>query len=390
MRRQLQIGLIYLVGLLQGIVMVMVPAAGALLTNGQYHDLSPSEYGALFIPMIFGAIGASLAAGNMAARRGLKAVFVWGLILNCICMFLFAGTNLLLRDHLIDYAVLLVSLLVLGMGFGSTLTMLNTLVVTFFPNHTATGMTAMHGLLGTGTALAPLLLNGFLDLKMWWGAPALVSVAFFIVIFVAMAIMDQVGGQVSPSRVTRKLPRIFWLFAAFTLLYGFCETVFGNWATIYLTWEKNISMKEAGIALAFFWGFVTLGRVGMSIASIWIAARRVFIVLPLMIAAAFLIIPQAVGVTANIAAYAFAGLACSACFPLSIGFGEQRFREVASVVSGRMTAAYMGGYGIAAYGVGVFHEWMSISLSTIYLFSAIPALMAWALVLYLWHRRTLA
>jgi MFS family permease len=252
----LQIALIYVTALFQGIVVVMVPAAGALLTNGSFQDLTSGEYGSLFVPMIFGAILASLGGGNVALRKGLKRVFLGGLIANGVAMALFASTNLFLHEHLIDFSLLFSSMLFLGIGFGSTLTILNTYVATFFPGKTSMAMTALHAHLGIGTALAPLILDGFVDVKMWWAAPSFVAMAFGVLFILAVAILENHPPNTHRDTESQKLPPIFWLFVIFTGLYGFCETVFGNWATIFLTENKGFNMQQSSVALSLFWGFM--------------------------------------------------------------------------------------------------------------------------------------
>ncbi len=59
----------------------------------------------------------------------------------------------------------------LGAGFGATLTPLNIYVVSFFPSKPSTALTSLHVILGTGTALAPLLLALFVGMGWWWGLP---------------------------------------------------------------------------------------------------------------------------------------------------------------------------------------------------------------------------
>ena len=45
------------------------------------------------------------------------------------------------------------------------------------------------------------------------------------------------------------------------LLYGICETLFGNWSSLYLAGERGLSPEAASLALAAFWAFVTIGRI---------------------------------------------------------------------------------------------------------------------------------
>ncbi len=73
--------------------------------------------------------------------------------------------------HNAAYGFLLLAMGALGVGFGGTLTMINTYAAGFFPEKTATALTVLHAILGTGTALAPILLAGFVRAGGWWGQP---------------------------------------------------------------------------------------------------------------------------------------------------------------------------------------------------------------------------
>lgn len=382
--RWAQIVLVYAVALIQGVAVVIYPAAGSLLTHGHWHHLTTGEYGSLFLPMIFGAILASLGGGNLAARKGLQSVMSVTLAANAISMYLFTVSAAFREQYLTEYSILLISMLALGLGFGGTLTLLNTYVAMFFPNKTAAATAALHAHLGIGTALAPLLLTAFVAMDMWWGAPLVLAVGFTLALMLSFVVLDNILVNRSPEQT--RLPRIFWLFVLFTGIYGLCETLFGNWATIFLTDEKGLSLADASYALSLFWAMVTVGRVVATFASYWINPYKILLVLPLMIAAAFLMLPHLTGAGWNIAIYGFAGLACSACFPLSVGSGESAFRENASIASGNMTAAYMFGYGVAAYGVGVLHDWEGMKLATLYSLGAIPALLLFFLVITLYFR----
>ena len=71
------------------------------------------------------------------------------------------------------------------------------------------------------------------------------------------------------------------------------------------------------------------------------------------------------GEVGNLAAFALAGLACSAFLPLSISLATSDFRRRAELLSGGMMAAYLLGFGLGAYGVGPLRE-RGVALGTIY------------------------
>jgi hypothetical protein len=79
-----------------------------------------------------------------------------------------------------------------------------------------------------------------------------------------------------------------------------------------------------------------------------------------------------------VAAFALAGLACSALLPLTIGFGEKELAAIAAALAGGVIAFYQLGYGIVAFGVGPLLD-NGVKLSTVYGFCAvIPIVMGFA------------
>lgn len=382
--RFLQIFLVYFAGLLQGVALVTFPAAGTLLTNPQYHGLTSAEYGRIFLPMILGAIASSLAAGHLSSKWGLRSVFLIGLFCNLVSLSLFALTELLLSYKALDNATLLFSLFFLGLGFGSTLTTLNAFVAVFFPKKISSGMTALHTLLGMGTAIAPLSFTFFAKRGSWWGDPLTLALLFFCLLLLSAMYVTNANKQKSVSAVVSSAGKpLLLLFLVVVFLYGICETTFGNWATIYLHQDKGLSMQDAAYALSAFWGMVTVGRILVTGASFWVAPTKIYITLPVIIFLAFWGMHMAQGSLSNILLFGFAGLGCSACLPLSIGFAEHDFSAQAPLISGRMIASYMFGYGVAAYGIGFIQESLSLSLSNIYTYSACIALLLAVLIAFL-------
>src|SRR3972149_3541862 len=119
---------VYLSGLLQGIALIIFPAAGPLLTDPQFHGLSSAQFGVLFTPQIAAAIVASA----LAARA-------------------------------------------VGAGFGLTLTALNAFAFDLFPGRQDSAVTGLHVLTGTGQVGASLILGLFLGFGIWGGAAVTVG-----------------------------------------------------------------------------------------------------------------------------------------------------------------------------------------------------------------------
>ncbi|MEO1090484.1 MAG: MFS transporter [Pseudomonadota bacterium] len=372
MARVTEIGIVYLGGLTQGLALVSFPAAATILTAARGYGLSSSQYGSIFLPLFVGAVLASLLAPVLARHRSLKLVLVIGFAANGCSMATFALSAALTGAPALAYLMVLVATGLLGIGFGATLTAINAFASEFFPNRGETAVTALHTLLGTGTALAPLLVAALAGGGLWWALPVAVGAACLVLALLAATQPLRVtadSGQSSALGVmviARALPKRIWIWIAFALLYGICETLFGNWGTVYLHEQRSLSPATANLALALFWAAVTVGRLLAAVASTRIAPLTIFRSLPVLIAIALVSVATSGGATSGVLAFALAGLACSACLPLSIGSASGEAPRFVETISGWMVAAYMMGYGIGAFAVGPLRELGGLDLSTVY------------------------
>ena len=83
-----------------------------------------------------------------------------------------------------------------------------------------------------------------------------VAVAMFLLAGVGWTqplVLSGAGGPTKGvSAVVRTLPRRFWVWIGFALLYGVCETLFGNWGSVYLHQQRGLPSATANLALAVF------------------------------------------------------------------------------------------------------------------------------------------
>jgi fucose permease len=165
-----------------------------------------------------------------------------------------------------------------------------------------------------------------------------------------------------------------WLYAAFAVLYGICETMNGNWAQQDVTADAGGSATQASLALAAFWAMVTVGRMLFAVVVRWVPASAVYHVLPMLLVATFTltsVLPDNAPWLA-VATFALAGLGCSALLPLTISLGQDDLRSMSAAVAGGVIAFYQVGYGIAAFVVGPLVD-RGVSLSSIYAGTALVA-----------------
>jgi len=370
MARRHEIAAVYGAGLIQGVALVTFPAASTVFTSASEYGLSSTEYGGMFVPQAITAIGSALLGAGLTRRLGAKRIYLLGLVANLLAMALLGLSRLVMNEHSLAYAVLLVATACLGTGFGLTVPTVNTFAAAFFPQKMDKAVLALNALLGSGTALAPVFVALFVGLGYWWGLPVLVGALILgLLAFSARLPLRETaeagGAGAQSGRI--KFPQRFWMFAAFALLYGVCETMNGNWASLYMK-ALGASATQASLALTVFWGMVTAGRVLFAAIEKWFPERAVCQVLPLLVAAGFVATAflQPANPPLGILAFALAGLGCSALLPLIISFGTAQFKTVAASVAGGLIAFYQIGYGIAAFGVGPLQTHMGLGLDAIY------------------------
>jgi fucose permease len=298
-------------------------------------------------------------------------VLLLGLCGDLVSMGLLAVSPLLMGTPA-AFFLLCVATAALGLGFGAAVMALNTLVEGFFPGRADGAVLALNALLGLGTALAPVLVAVFTRLGVWWGLPALMTVLVAVLLAATLRVPLRLP-YAAAGRAKAGLPPRFWIYAAAVLLYGVVETLCGNWATLYLSTQRGVSVQNASFALTSFWVMVTIGRIIIAFLDRLISSRWIYLALPLLLLVIFQFVARASDATAGIAGFAAAGLACSAFLPLSISFAGTEFPRLAATMSGELIAFYQLGYGLAAFGVGPLRTSGGFAYSTVFSLGSVVA-----------------
>ena len=373
-------------GLVQGIALVTFPAASTIFTAKGSYDLSSSQYGLMFVPQVITAVtaallGAGLIGPGLASRLGERTVYLAGLVADLAAMLLLIVSWLVVHEHAAAFGLLLAATACLGAGFGLAVPALNTLAAAFHPQAVDRSVLVLNALLGLGTALAPVFVAIFVGIGFWTGLPILASVLLVGLLLVSLRLplrpQAQPGTGAQPaagSAVTvGRIPAGLWLFGAFAILYGFCETMNGNWSQLDIT-SLGVTSTTAAVALTAFWAVVTAGRVLFAAIQRWLPSRATYHILPFLLAGAFLVIavlPKHAPL-ASVGAFALAGLGCSALLPLTISIGQEKLPRYQVAVAGGVIACYQAGYGLAAFGVGPLVD-AGVRLPVIFGFSAAVA-----------------
>src|SRR5262252_464442 len=375
MATKAEIRTVYAAGLVQGIALVTFPAASTIFTSPSQYGLSNTQYGSLFLPQVVTAITTSVLSGSLVARFGAKRVCLAGLTADLASMALLIVSQFFTSNQPVAYGLLLVATACLGAGFGLTAPAINTLTAAFHPGRADASVLVLNALLGLGTTLAPVFVAIFVGLGFWWGLPVLSSVLLLALIAVSAGLPLRAGAPgAAPAGRTGGIPPLFWVFAAFAVLYGFCETMNGNWSQLDMTKDLHATATQASFALTAFWGMVTVGRILFALIERWFPPQLTYRVLPFLLAVMFVIIAilPAGNPAAGILAFALAGLGCSALLPLTISFASEQLLTMGASVAGAVIAFYQMGYGIAAFGTGPLVD-NGVSLHVLFGFAAIAA-----------------
>ena len=382
MAQRNEIAAVYVAGVIQGLALVTFPAASTVFTSPQHYGLSSTEYGSMFVPQAIMAILASLLGAGLTRRLGIKRIYLLGLAADLVSMALLLSSRFVMSNGLVAYSMLLLATTSLGIGFGLTVPALNTFTAAFFPQKIDSAVLVLNALLGLGTVLAPVFVAVFIGLGLWWGLPLLAVVLLLALLLFSLSLPLQAEtDKTTQSQGKTALPARFWIFAAFALLYGVCETMNGNWATLYMSQSLGATSATASFALMAFWGMATVGRVLFAAIAKRFPPNRTYRLLPFVIAVGFVVIAYLPAGSSflGILAFGLTGLGCSALLPLTISFGQEDMKTIAASVAGGVIAFYQMGYGIAAFGVGPLENYAGLSLNSLFGFAAVVALILTAL-----------
>lgn len=351
---------VYLIAFLQGLTLVSFPASSAVLK--QMHGFTDAQYGAIFLPQVALAVLGAVAGGTLARRLGLQPLLWLAAAGNGLSQLALAASLWVMPA--LAFPTILLGTALLGWSFGLGGAPLNSYPPRFFPQRAPAAVVALHTLLGLGLMVGPLLADGFGRAGWWIGFPlSLLGLSGLLALLAATVRLPRDVGGETERRAMPNPPLksgAFWVFAAIAVLYAFAEGAFSNWAVIYLREAKALPAGVAALALSVFWGAMVAGRLLVAVLVVRIAPLTIWLVLPVLMIAAFLLLPGASTPASGLGLFALAGLACSAFFPLTITLVSERFPEHVAWVSSLLIAALMVGVGLGSFVIGPLREWLSL------------------------------
>ena len=368
MNRAVKATVYYLSGFLQGVCLVLIPGASFILKSAAANGITDPQYGLLFLPMISVAALVTWFFKPLLKKLREESVFFIGVLANLFYLGLLWHASFAVGKPAQSFFEICLSNIFLGAGFGLFLSVLNLLTVELFPKTRNSALTGLHACLGLGSSASPLLVNIFYQRGSWPTAVVLTAVSFIILgiiswVFRAARHKGHEAERILAAEIpVGPAPLGMKGFLAAIFLYAIAESMIGNWSAVYLQTEKGFSLKTASLTLSVFWLFVTVGRVLASFLVTKIDARYLYRFSPAFIGVSLLAIILNRTESLVLFLYAFAGLACSYFFPLSISLSTHYFDRWRGQISGLAIAALMLGVGVGSSLVGILKEYHGLNL----------------------------
>jgi fucose permease len=213
----------------------------------------------------------------------------------------------------------------------------------------ARSMGVIHTAFGIGSAIGPLFLTALITVGASWrvafvtlaAADLLLAVAFVATV----AALDPVGIRSArrPSAEGKRI--VFALSVTVFFLYAGVAAGTGAWAFILLTEGRGIGTAVAGIAVAGYWGGMTVSRLALGILGDRIDPDRVLTASGVATVISLFVLWFAPTPWIGIVALVGSGIAHGSVFPLEMILTARRF--------GAAYTPWAVGYEIAAANVGV-------------------------------------
>ena len=293
-----------------------------------------------FITFAYGAgyTVSTLASGELTRRFSTGPILVFAALAAALSLAVFAVSSAWIPFLLAGFMV--------GLAGGLMDAGVNAYVAV---HRGARSMGIVHTGFGIGSTLGPLFVTFLLAVEVSWRiAFGTLAAAEFIL---ALAFVATVRAIESNLGETRRRPSlgsngtVLALSLAVFFLYAGVAAGTGAWAFSLLTEGREISTGVAGVAVAAYWGGITVTRVALGVVGNRINPNRVLSISGFGTVASLLLLWAAPTPWLGIVGLVASGLAHGSVFPLEMLLTPRRF--------GAPFTPWAVGYEIAAANVGI-------------------------------------
>jgi fucose permease len=274
-----------------------------------------------------GLVLASVSVGPLLDRKGKKVGLLLGLGLVTGALLVLANAS--------GYTTMIVSMAVLGLGGGITLTAANALGSDVSESRRAIVLNILNVFVGLGGLVTPFVAGNLLSgdaIRVAYGGAILTAVAFVIQVFTKVPQPAPVVGSTSTRGVFSE--RLLYVLALSVLLYTACEFAIWNWLPKYLISQGIPETSALNIlSLGFALGLL-LGRVAVTPILIRIPPLTVTTAAAALMAITTYALLQIHDTTAAGIVVFCAGLAMAPVFPTTIALVAGLFKHGAATAIG--------------------------------------------------------
>ncbi len=317
----------------------------------------PEMYGELGVPQSYagflsmtislGTIVASFFSGKWIRYAGTGKVTAFSVLGTAVALFGFYLAP--------SFLWLIVAALPLGLGAGAVDVGLNDYVARHYRAH---HMNWLHSFWGIGALASPLIMGQILaNQQSWRIGYRLVSVIQFVVFLLLVVTlpmwrrretrqaMTQIPVEIKETKFINmiRLKKVRYALYAFFFYIG-VEATMGLWASSYLIQAKGINPVKAAMAVAGFFGFITLGRFLSGFMSMLLTNRQLIVLGQGLIMVGSVLLWQGTRYPLLVAGVCFIGFGCAPIYPAMLHETPTRFGQMLAqqIMGIQMAIAYTG------------------------------------------------
>lgn len=311
------------------------------------YSLSLTQAGTLFLFSSLGHITGASGCALLMRQLGDKQTMFLGALLM--------GAAAVAVPFVPVWSLVLLSVIVLGGGWGMVEVGFNALVVRWAGRSGASALNRLHLFYALGSWLGPLAVGVMLSRQMpWQWIFYLISGCYLLFLLLWAAVPKQqingtsqnslgnVRGRAAGSDSTRSKTGIFWLLRApglvllgfIMFLYVGVEVSLTGWIATFLTQTFRAAPAFGASGVSMFWAGLTLGRWLCSLISDRFSYSGLLLLLcsgAALTTGLAALMPTAGG---SVALFAITGVFSSGVFPMIMALGTRQYPQWVSEISG--------------------------------------------------------